>query len=380
MRTKRVKIIYLINGLGYGGAEMMLYRLLEKLDRSTFQPEVVVLLKIDSPLKQKIEDLGVPVCVVDFNSKLSFSAIIHLYKLVKKKAPDILHTQLFASDILGRIIGRILRVPIVITSIRNSYYGGPLREFLIKWTEKYADVTTIVSIDAARRFTERGVIPENKLQVVYNGLDPECFYCKLNYGEKIRKRTDSGLPLNGFLFLSVGSLSVQKGYPDLFKACTYLSVRNPDFYLAVAGSGPLRKELKVLIRDLGLEEKVVFLGHYDDVIALMAAADALVLSSHWEGLPGVVMEAMASELPVVATAVGGTPELVIDGETGYLVPAGASDLLAEAMEKVICLPDGERIAMGKAGRSRVKDFFHVEKMVNAYENIYHACLRNKNLL
>ncbi len=383
MTLKPYKIMYLIIGLGPGGAETNLFRILKRLDRSVFQPVVIYFLKIPGPLEDKIKALGVEVHFVGLKSMFDLLAYSRLYRLIKEWSPDILHTQTFVPDIAGRIIGRFLKVPVIITSIRNVYYGGFGRYFLFRLTEKFADRTTFVSRAAAERFVELNVLPESKVQVIHNGLSPDIYYSGLNEAGKKKKRKELNLPEEGFMFLAVGSLKKQKGYEDLFKALKLMDKTNSEFYLAVVGNGYYRSEEAVhkkQVKELDLAEKIIFIGHSDHVPAYMAAADALVLSSLWEGLPGVVMEAMASELPVVATAVGGTPELVVDGETGYLVSPGKPDELGRALSRITELPEGERRAMGKAGRSRVEEYFHVDKMVEAYVELYKDCLRNKNML
>ena len=383
MRFKPYKIMYLIIGLGPGGAETNLLRIIERIDRSIFQPVVVYFLKIPGPLEDKIKALGVEVHYLRLRSMFDLSAYHRLYRLIKELAPDILHTQTFVPDIAGRIIGRMLKVPVIITSIRNVYYGSFGRYFLFRITEKFADRTTFVSRAAAERFVDLNVLPESKAQVIHNGLNPDIYYSGLNKAEMKKKRKELKLPEEGFMLLAVGSLKKQKGYEDLFKALKLLEKTNSDFYLAVVGNGYYSSEEaghKKQVRELALDEKVIFIGHSDNVPAFMAAADVLVLSSLWEGLPGVVMEAMASELPVVATAVGGTPELVVDGKTGYLVSPGKPDELGRALVRITELPEGERKEMGRAGRNRVEEYFHVNKMVESYVELYKDCLRSKNML
>ena len=375
MQKRSVKIVYLINGLGSGGAEMMLYRLLKELDRNSFSPTVVALLNLSGPLKEKIEALDVPVYITGPRSKLDLLALLRLFSTLKELAPDILHTQLFAADIMGRLMGKLLKVPVVISSVRNTYYGGRGRNLLIKLTERFADRTTFVCRAAAERFSEKGIVPAEKAQVIYNGLDPSCYLQGLDRVAKQGKREELGLPGQGFLLLAVGSLSRQKGYDDLLAALSLLQEKKEaGWQLAVAGSGPLGGELRALVEELNLKQKVLFLGRRDDVPELMAAADALVLSSRWEGLPGVVLEAMAAELPVVATEVGGTPELIVDGETGFLVPAAAPQELAEALEKLFSLLPEDLQRHGQAGRCRVEAHFTVEQMVRAYQDLYFRVL------
>ncbi len=354
---------------------MMLYRLLTRLDRNKFEPEVVALLSLPGPIKAKIEAAGIPVQIIGFKSKSDLCSIIRLYKLLKARQPHILHTQLFAADIIGRILGRLLGIPVIISSIRNEYYGGWPRDMLIKWTERFAMRTTVVSEAAAKRFIKDRVIPARKLAVIYNGIEPAMFSAAMSKEDKNRLRKELNLPVDTFLLLAVGSLTTQKGYLDLLRAIASMQGLPTAFNLVIAGSGPLENLLKSLAAELDLLGKVQFIGHSDDVPRLMAAADALVLTSLWEGLPGVVMEAMASELPVVATAVGGTPELMVDEITGFLVAPNKPEKISEALKRLILLPESERKAMGREGRRRVQAKFYLDKMVQAFEKIYIDCLR-----
>lgn len=377
MVREHFKIVYLINGLGSGGAEMMLYRLLQRLDRSRFEPEVITLLEIEGPLAAKIKSLGVQVNSIDTKSKTDIGSIIRLYKVLKKKEPVIVHGQLYAADLLSRLVGSLAGVPIIISSIRNERYGNYFRDYLIKITERFTTRTTIVSKSAAERFINDRVIPRYKLKIIYNGINPNDFYFGLNENDKNALRISMNLPKEKFLILSVASLTNQKGYYDLIKATQRLIEEDNDLLLLLAGSGPLEKELKRWVNELNLKQNVCFIGRSDNVPKLMALADCFVLSSHWEGLPGVILEAMASELPVVATAVGGTPELVSDGVTGYLVPPKMPGQLATALKNVIEMDVSERIFMGQAGRKRVEEHFHVDEMVKAYEQLYYECLQEK---
>jgi len=149
-----------------------------------------------------------------------------------------------------------------------------------------------------------------------------------------------------------------------------LKIDHYEYTALIVGSGPLKKEIKKEAAELGLEDRVILLGRSDRVPELMAAADLLVLSSLWEGLPGVVLEAMASELPVVATAVGGTPELVVEEENGYLVAPGEAEELAAALAKVLNLPEDLRVKLGRKGRKKVEELFSLDKMVTSYEKLY----------
>ena len=185
------------------------------------------------------------------------------------------------------------------------------------------------------------------------------------------------IPESGFLWVSVGNLTRQKGYSTLIDAFNMLPGENIN--LIIAGNGPLRQTLNKKIIELGLHDKITLLGRVDNIPDLMAAADALVQSSIFEGLPGVLLEAMAATLPVVATNVGGTPEIVVDSKTGFLVPPENPIKLKDAMSRIMEMPESQRFALGQAGHLRVEENFCLDNMVKAYENIYDQSLREKRL-
>ena len=377
---EQIRIAYIITGLGRGGAEMMLYRLLERLDKQVFQPCVITLLDQPGPLHSKIRALGIPLYSASTKSKLDIISFFRLFRLIKTINPTILQTQLFAADILGRIFGRILKIPVVITSIRNMYYGGWFRKMLIKHTNQLSDQITIVSKKAASSFESENIIPLSMNKVIYNGINPDNFLFGMNRKQKEKIRTALNLHVTGFMILCVASLTAQKGYPQLLKALSIVTKNYKEIKLVIVGSGPLEKNILQIINDHKLSGHVSLLGSRDDVPELMAAADALILSSLWEGLPGVVLEAMASELPVIATAVGGVPELVDDEVTGFLVKPGDPDGLAEPIFKLAIMPEAKINLIGKAARKKVIESFHVDKMVRAYEELYTESLRAKKLV
>jgi glycosyltransferase involved in cell wall biosynthesis len=166
-----------------------------------------------------------------------------------------------------------------------------------------------------------------------------------------------------------------KDYPTLLQAFSQVAVEHPEAQLVIVGQGTLEAELKQMAGRLGLGDRVRFLGLRTDVASLMNAADAFVMSSAWEGMPMVVLEAQASGLPVVATHVGGIPEVVVPGKTGYLVPPRDPDALADAMKKLMALPPEERIKMGLEGREQVVARYSLEAILDLWEEIYESLLR-----
>lgn len=375
--NKKIKICYLITGLNVGGAEMMLYRLIEKLDKTRYDIKVISIIPLGK-VAEKIKKLQVEVISLEMRSKYDVFVILRLVDLLKKIKPVILHSYLFHANFLGRVAGKIAKVPIIISSIRNSKFGGKVRELALKYTDKYSDATTIVCQAAANRMIKRRVVSKEKLHVIYNGIEPELYYSNKNSKLELRKKMN--IPLERKIILSVGRLQYQKGYPYVIQSAFELKKRGYDFLWLIAGEGELRPQLDKLVREYDLEDCIQFLGIRDDIPELMCASDIFVLSSLWEGLPGVVLEAMAAGLPVVATNVGGTPELVENGKNGFLVPPRNSLLMADAIEKIMSMDHTKQLEMGILGTEIVKQRFTVDKMVRSHEQLYLKLLCEKSFM
>ena len=243
-----------------------------------------------------------------------------------------------------------------------------MRELAYRLTDSLADLTTIISDAAAQRYVRVGVVPRHKLTVVPNGVRIERFAKDEQQKPRLRKT----LALEDkFIWLAVGRLDVQKDYSNLLHAMSRLPANS---VLLIAGDGPLRQLATQLVTDLGLSSRVRFLGIRKDVAKLMTAADAYVMSSAWEGLPMALLEAAASDLPLVATDVGGNREIICEGVSGFLVPAKDSAALAETMLKMERLSEDSRRAMGVAGRAHVSKHYSLSAVVDEWEAIYRSLL------
>lgn len=376
------RILYFITGLNTGGAEVQLYRLVTRLDPSCYDVIVVSLIKPGS-VGEMLREAGIPVYSLGMARGIfHLSSYLHgawrLYRILRQEQPCILVSFMFHANILGRIVGRLAEVPIIISSIRNSYFGGRGCELLMRCTSWLDNIVVINSQLAGEQVVQRGVVPRHKLRVIPNGIDVKDFHqppevCGVT-------RSSLKLPNNSFLWLAIGRLEPQKNYSDLLRAFVKVVEHKMQTHLLIAGDGPLKEELWTLATSLGIEAHVHFLGFRQDIPDLLAAADALVLSSRWEGLPNVVMEAMAAEKPVVATKVGGTPELVANGKTGFTVPARDSRILAEAMRRLMNLPEEVRKEMGLAGRGLMKEHYSIERIVQQWEALYNELLERRSLI
>lgn len=318
--------------------------------------EVVPLTTLCNPEEfvAELESRGITVWSPDITSR--GSAVRGLWRLLRHlraRRPQVLCTFMFHANILGAILGRLAGVPVVVASIRNERFGPRWRESLEAVAQRLCDVTVVNSERVAASLRARGIVPSDRCRVIPNAVDLARFHPPdAPTRESTRQRL--GVPPTTFLWLAVGSLYPQKDHESLLRATARLCERYPSLRIAIAGDGPLRKPLARLSREISVEDNVHWLGVRTDVPDLLGASDAFVLSSRWEGSPNAVLEALAGGVPVVATDVGGVRELVEDGGSGFVIPAGDVDALASAMERVMNLPRQDREQMGRRGREWVR--------------------------
>ncbi|WP_405080391.1 glycosyltransferase [Paenibacillus chitinolyticus] len=372
---KNIRIMFVITGLGVGGAEMMLYRLVKDLQKKGHSIIVVSLLE-GGEIAAKIEQAGVEVVSLKMRNKFAIGSIPKFLKIIKSFRPDIIHSFMFHANVLSRIVSRLTRGPVVISSIRNTVFGGELRESIMRFTDPWSDATTIICKLAAARMIQERIVPEKKLHVIYNGINPEPFICP-NAQKRNQIRSSLGISSAEQLILSVGRLEEQKGYPTAIKAAALLAEWGLNFRWIIAGEGILRESLEGLVLEHKLEDRIKFIGVRNDVNELQWAADIYVLSSYWEGLPGVVIEAMAASVPIVCTKVGGAPELVEHEVNGLLCEERNEEDLAIKLKTMLEYPIERRKKMGAISYEKMQREFNLISMVSKNEELYMNLL-NRN--
>jgi glycosyltransferase involved in cell wall biosynthesis len=214
-------------------------------------------------------------------------------------------------------------------------------------------------------------VPINKIIYIPNGIDTSLF--SADNIEAGLYRNDFDL-IDKYIFLAVGYLTVQKDYPNMIAAFSKVIDKMPDAVLLIAGDGPLEGELQTLVKQNNLINQIIFLGMCKNLPLLMSLADTFVMSSAWEGLPTVVLEAAASKLPIIVTDVGGSGEVVINGKSGFVVPAKDPDALGRAMIKIMQMSEDERAQMGLNGYNYVKENYDIKVVTQQWEAIYHDML------
>ena len=287
---------------------------------------------------------------------------------------DIVHTHISKAGILGRLAARQRDVPVVVHTYHGrvqELQGRSLKSRFFRACERraarWSDLLIAVSQATIRQCLDSGIGQVDQYRVIHNGIDLPHF---LNYRRGARPfACPDEVPIIG----AIGSLTAEKGIDVLLQAMPGLLDRYPRLQLCVVGDGPLRSQLQEMARELGIGEQVHFPGIVTDVRTWLAHFDVLVAPSRREGLPTVLLEAMALGCPVVASRVGGVPEIVTDGASGLLVPAGAPGELGQAIDLLLRDRDG-RLGMGRAGRERVVERFGLEAMLRQTESAYEQLL------
>lgn len=368
--SEKIKIVLVIDLLGTGGAERQLIELVKNIDREKFEISVVSLSTEKTDLLSELIENNIEVKLIDQWGKICIPTFINLYKFIKLKRPDIVHTYLFTASLYGRIVARLAGVPFVISSERSTEVWKKKSYIITDYILSKFTNRIIVNAKAIKEMLiKREKIPAKKIQVIYNGLDLNRLISKETNIEEIKKKLNI---FNGNKIIGiVGRLTKEKDHITFLRAAKIISDYYDNANFLVVGGGDLRGELEGYASVLGISNKVIFTGKTNNVAETLRAIDVFVSTSLYEGCSNAILEAMASGLPVVATKVGGNPEIVNDGLTGILVPPRNPDLLAEAVLSLLNNPE-LRKTMGKNGRERIESDFILSKMVSNTEGVYES--------
>jgi len=372
---RKIKVLYLINALHVGGAERVIARTVTGLDKNRYET-IVCCLWMGGAAADEIEKAGVRVINLDAKNKLDFGILFRLYRLLKEHKIHIIHSFLFHANMLGRIVGRLAGVPIILSSERTMGMESKHRLLLNRITASLADKIVTVS-EAVREFAiaKIGITPD-RLVTIHNGVDLSEFLQSPNSERIEEAKRELGIAPSHVVVGTAGHLEEEKGCEYLLQAAAQVSAQDGKVTFLLVGDGSQRAKLEHLAEDLGISSNVIFMGYRNDVPKILSVMDVFVLPSLYEGLPNALLEAMAACRPVVATQVGGIAEVVADGETGILVPPRDPGALAGAI--CVLLEDRERAReMGIAGRKQVERLFSVEKMVAKTEALYEELIGEK---
>jgi glycosyltransferase involved in cell wall biosynthesis len=361
----RVKVCHVITRFDTGGAERVLLQTVRRLNPSKFD-SVIVSLRKRGPLSHEAERSGVDTIHLGMGRRPGPTTLWRLARLFQRKNVGIVHAYLYDAAIACRLAGRLARVPVVLTATRATpTYLPRVAWWLDRVTARWCQRIIAVSHDTADAIVRVESIERRKVIVIPNGVDLERFAPR----DGRSARTQWGIAEDAFVVVAIGRLTLQKGYRYLFEALAVARRALPSITCLIAGDGPLRAALQAQVRALGLDAACRFLGDVLEIESVLAAADVTVLPSLFEGMPNVVLEAMAMGCPVIATAIGGSSELVRHGETGFLVPPRDATALASALVDMGVSADG-RSRMGSRAREVAVARHDIDHMVRSVEKLY----------
>jgi colanic acid/amylovoran biosynthesis glycosyltransferase len=358
--TRPARLVLLLEDLKFGGTQRQALELARRLDRTRFQPEIWLMAGGDD-LAPLARDWSIPLVRLSMGRKPGPPGLGRLWLRLQKTPPDLLMALTAVPNIWGRLLGRVSGVPLVVGNVRgllhrNQYerWLWPLADHILCNTESLTDI-----------LNKECKICTSRITVIHNGVDTDFF-----------RPAESGSARKSII-LCVARMVPVKDHATLILAFRLVLMDHPDAELWLVGDGPGKPALSQLVQKTLPPDRVKFLPGSTDLRPLLEQAALLVLSSRHEACPNVVLEAMAMALPVVATRVGGLPELVTPGETGWLVPPVNVSALAGAMSQLLGDPE-TREAFGRAGRERVERDFTLADMVRRHEEVF-AVLLNKKL-
>lgn len=366
-RTTR-RLTYVITSLGLGGAQQQVASLARcMLDRG-WVVDVVSLL--DSPATTSLP-IGIPARSLGMRRRIpDVRGVTRLAAHLSTARPDVVHSHMLHANLVARMARLLSSVPVLVSTAHNTIEGGRWVDLAYRLTDRLADLTTNVSREAVARYVRTGAVPAHRIRYVANGIDVGPGVDVSSVGLRDHLLEAHGVLPDRFLWFNAGRLAREKDLPTLLEAFRILVERDTTNHLLIAGDGDERTKLEQLTLDLGLQNHTTFLGYRPDVPQLLRAVDAFAMSSAWEGLPMILLEASAARLPVVATRVGGTTEIVIDGTTGFVVEPRDPRALAQAMGRLRGLRSHERAAMGQAAHDHVERTFSLSRVADTWESIY----------
>lgn len=383
-----IKILNVITRLEQGGAPSIVISTLNHLDKERFKVKLATGLAskpeedlIEEAKNKGIELIIIPQLVREVSLFNDLIALLKLIKIIRRDKFDIVHTHESKAGILGRVAGKLAGVPVIIHSPHGHiFYGyfGYIKTTIFILLERFTALFTDKIITLTKKEIEEHLKVKignrDKFTFIYNGIELDKFE-KVDVNVR-EKRGQLSLPLDVSVVATVARLVPVKGHKYLIDAAAEVVKSIPQARFLFIGDGKLREELQEQAENLGLSSNILFLGWRKDVLEILPIIDLFVLPSINEGLGMVLVEAYAFGKPVVATNVGGIPEVVEDKKTGLLTPPKDSKKLAQAIIEL--LEDPKRAKkMGEEGKKKVITTFGVDVMVEKIERLYEELIRGK---
>ena len=378
---KKIILCHVVTTLGFGGMENGIVNLANNLDRNKFEI-VICCLNSAGAMAERLKD-DVRLCVLHEGEGFSLTRILNVARFFRKLQPDIVHTHAWGGGSFYGILGaKMAKIPVVINGEHGSFFTKRYQVVLQRILFFLCNYNLSVSDTLKMKIQEVLNVPTEKITVIRNGVDTVKFNGCYPASEIFQALRDEGYEAssNSLNIFVVGSLKPQKSQITLLKSLKKIKEKNSginvnEIKIIIIGSGPDREELQTFVQENDLTDNVYFLGNRNDVAELLTIADLLVSTSRarYEGLSNVLLEAMSSSVPVIATDSIGSKEIVTHGYNGYLIDEGDVQKLAHYINYLFC--HRQKLAkMGQNARKTVLKNFSIDTMVSNYENIYFQAL------
>ncbi|KAA0231861.1 glycosyltransferase [candidate division KSB1 bacterium] len=375
LQNEHSKILILIKGLGLGGAERLIVDSLPYLNREQFDYEFAYMLPWKDFLVPTITKASFPVHCLGMQKTWHFPLMQRrLQKLMRDRRFDLIHADLPVTGILARLMGRRFGIPVIYTEHNLQERYHPVTRRANALTFGWNDCVLAVSEEVAASIKRCGLEKKTTVKTLLNGVPVE--QVRAEAGNVNGLREEFGIPKNNLVVGTVAVFRRQKRLQDWLEVASRIVQQQGNVTFLLVGHGPEEAMLRSKISELGIEDRVVMPGFRRDGRRVMALMDVFLMTSEFEGLPMALLEAMALAKPVVATSVGGIPELVKNGDEGFLTLVGAVDELAGYATKLLGDPQ-LRLRMGERGAVKVEENFHIKHRVKFIEALYWEVLAEK---
>src|SRR5215211_621078 len=371
---KQQPIIWMIDGLGPGGAEQLMPATLKHLKDAGYNIRICALqVRSGNPIAEELTLIGIPVDLIPVPTLRHPLNLFRILRYLRRYQPQILHTQLEFSDILGTVAARILGIPTVSTlhtldtfeEKKSATWRLKLRWFVLR---NFCKKILAVSEKTRTHHLQSGRLGAKKLITLYNGIDISRFK-NIDKSVQYQLKQSLKLPAQSQIIITVAVLREPKGIQYMLKAMANILDQVPNAHYLIVGDGAYGPPLRALVTELAIQKYVTFAGHRTDIPALLSISDVFVLPTLGDALPTVLIEALAAEIPIIASNVGGVPEIIENEVNGLLVPPADSDALTRACLKLI--QNHELTArIIQAGNSVVQERFNIGVQVEQLSCIY----------
>ncbi|MCP4252713.1 MAG: glycosyltransferase [Candidatus Scalindua sp.] len=372
---RKINVVHLVEELTIGGLEKILTTIVLNLSKEKFCISVWCL-REGGFFANKLVKEGIDVKILHISTSRNPLSIYKLYKLLKYHKFDIIHTHAYSAGTVGRVSAFLAGIPVIISHNQNVYGHYNKYYNFVEWLLSYITDKIICVSDKVMKFTkETQGIDTKRLITIYNGIEK---FCSVSEKETSDLRKKFNIPLNSSVVGTIAQFSEKKGLEYLLRSASVLLKDRRDVNFFLVGDGTIKSKLEQLCTDLKIENNVIFVGERSDIPGMLSLIDIFVLPSITEGLPLALLEAMSCGKPVIATSVGGVPEIVKNGINGILVRPKDSEALCGAMREMLS-DVGMRDRMGREGQIICEKGFSSRAMVNQIENLYDTLLEKKRI-